>query len=73
MLVATELDSETDRIVDYLSGFDIPINAVFIRALKHDDRRVISSAWLRDPFETEDIAANYPGSADAPEPWNGEY
>ena len=70
VVVASELDASTERIVGYLSDSDIPINVIFFQVFTDGDRRYLSRAWLIDPGETEaKVAAPKRGK----EPWNGEY
>lgn len=45
-VVATELDSSSERIVTYLRGFGVPINAVFFSFLEDDGRRYLARSWL---------------------------
>jgi hypothetical protein len=53
IVVASELDPSTERIIDYLSDFEIPINAVFFRYLKDGDDEYLARSWLIDPGEVE--------------------
>jgi hypothetical protein len=53
IIVASELDPSTERIIDYLSGFDIPINVVFFRYLKDGDDEYLARSWLIDPAAVE--------------------
>jgi len=71
VIIASELDPSTERIVLYLNDYDIPINTVFFNVFRDGDSRYLSRAWLIDPAETEEIA-NLPKS-NQKEPWNGEY
>jgi hypothetical protein len=64
-----ELDASTERIVNYLSDSDIPINVVFFNMIADGDRRYLSRAWLIDPVETESKAP----ATKTKEPWNGEF
>ena len=66
MIVASELDSSTERIVEYLADFEIPINVVFFRYLKDGDGRVHRANWLIDPVESEAR-----GQRAKKRPWNG--
>jgi len=70
VVVGSELDSSTERIVKYLNDKDIPINVLFFRVFADGDKQYLSRAWLLDPVETQGIAA---ASARDSEPWNGEY
>lgn len=72
IIVASELDNQTERIVEYLSDFEIPVNVAYFRLSSLNGHRLISNAWLRDPYEIEDIVSSYPAPHRAREPWNGE-
>lgn len=73
ILVASELDNSTERIINYLNARDIAINAIFFQVFQHGDERLLSRAWLIDPGETQANAATAPKKAGEKEPWNGEY
>ncbi|ACQ79750.1 conserved hypothetical protein [Beutenbergia cavernae DSM 12333] len=45
-IVATNLDPSSERIVTYLRGFGVPINAVFFSYLEDDERRYLARSWL---------------------------
>lgn len=45
-VVATELDSSSERIVSYLRAFGVPINAVFFSFLEDEGRRYLARSWL---------------------------
>lgn len=70
IVVGSELDSSTERIVQYLNDKDIPINVIFFRVFVDRDKQFLSRAWLIDPGETQQISAS---SSRESEPWNGEY
>ena len=53
VVVASELDSSTERIVGYLEQLSVPVNAVFFRYLKDGDHEYLMRSWLRDPSEVE--------------------
>ncbi len=70
VVVASELDDSTERIVTYLSGeYGVAINAVFFRFFKDGDSEYLSRVWLIDPGEAEVKAVEKRGD----EPWNGEF
>ena len=74
IIVAAELDPSTERIVDYLSKNGISINVLFFKVFQHGDEQFLSRAWLIDPSETQTNAAQSTAtSANAKEPWNGEF
>lgn len=70
-IVAHEADPATERIVEYLSSFAVPINIVFFRYFEDEGRRYLARTWLID--ETRPTRA---GSAqeqgDTKEAWNGQ-
>ena len=45
-VVASELDSSSERIVNYLRGFGVPVNAVFFSYLEDEGRRYLARSWL---------------------------
>lgn len=65
IIVASELDPSTERIVDYLAGYAIPINVVFFRYLRDGDTEYLARSWLLNPSEVE----TRPGRKKRP--WNG--
>jgi len=69
VIVATKLDTSTERIVNYLSDSKIPINVVFFKVFQENDMKFISRAWMIDPYQTSDIAS----IQKTEEPWNGEF
>lgn len=71
VIVASELDASTERIVQYLSDRDIAINTLFFQVFQLGERQIITRHWLVDPAESQIVAA--PRIKGADEPWNGEY
>jgi len=71
VVVASELDLSTERIIKYLNDYEIPINIVFFNVFLDGENRYLSRAWLIDPAETQEHA-NLITAGDT-EPWNGEY
>jgi len=69
VIVAAELDSSTERIVKYMSNYNVPLNAVFFRVFRDGETRYLSRAWFIDPAVTQEHATTPIGTA----PWNGEY
>lgn len=73
IIVASELDASTERIVNYLNAKDIAINVVFFQVFEHGGQQLLSRAWLIDPGETQaNVAVSTKAKGDK-EPWNGEY
>lgn len=73
ILVAAELDNQTERIINYLNSRDIAINVIFFQVFQHGNEKLLSRAWMIDPSETQANAAATPTKAGGKEPWNGEY
>ncbi len=71
IIVASALDDRTERIVDYLSKHDIPINVLFFQVFAHGTDQLLSRAWLLDPVRTQVNAAT--PADELSEPWNGEF
>lgn len=71
VIVAASLDPSTERIVNYLSERDIPINVLFFQVFQDGDEQLLSRTWLIDPSETQVNAAAGAGSDHAS--WNGEF
>lgn len=69
VVVASQLDATSERIVDYLAEqFDVAINAIFFRVFRDADREYLARVWMRDPSEVEvDVESGRSRE------WNGEY
>lgn len=73
VIVASELDAQTERIVTYLAEeHDVNINAVFFRVFKDADREYLTRAWLREPVAVDSVEAGSKRNKKKGE-WNGEY
>lgn len=73
ILVASDLDPSTERIVAYLNARDIAINVLFFQVFQHGTDQLLSRVWLIDPTETQVNAAQGTSSGENREPWNGEF
>lgn len=69
VIVASELDTSTERIIQYLSSSDVPINIAFFKVFQDGPNKYLSRAWFIDPTETQEQAATPKKSI----PWNGEF
>ncbi|MFC1755720.1 hypothetical protein ACFL96_20410 [Thermoproteota archaeon] len=69
IIVASEMDSSTERIVQYLTESNIPINVLFFKIFKEGNHAFLSRAWLIQPTEIEENTISRVSN----EPWNGEY
>lgn len=70
VIVASELDASTERIINYLNDrHGVGINAVFFSAFSDGDQRYLSRAWMIDPQETQHLAT----TRGVRESWNGEF
>jgi hypothetical protein len=55
VVVASELDAASERIVQYLSDkFGVDINVIFFNYFKHDGEELLGRSWLMDPQIIED-------------------
>ncbi|WP_427385125.1 hypothetical protein [Janibacter sp. G56] len=69
-IVAAELDASSERIVNYLRDFGVPVNAVFFSYLEDDGRRYLARSWLA--ASDEDAQPALKGSKKSKRaPWNG--
>ena len=70
VIVASNLDPSTERIVSYLADvYNVKINALFFRVFKDGKKEYLTRAWLREP-NAGDIS---PAANAADGEWNGEY
>lgn len=69
VIVASELDASTERIVNYLAGSGVPVNAIFFRHFADGDRSYLVRSWLLEPSMVETTVAR--AAAKGKEPWNG--
>lgn len=73
IIVASELDLATERIINYLNVRDIAINVVFFNVYQLDNQQILSRVWLIDPAETQTNTSGAATQRGEKEPWNGEY
>jgi hypothetical protein len=64
VIVASELDPSTERILDYLNDFEVPNNVVFFRYMKDEGNEYLARSWLVDPDQVETRTAK------KKPPWN---
>jgi hypothetical protein len=69
VIVASELDSSTERIVRFLSKRAININVLFFQVFQGNDELLLSRTWFVDTSATQ-LAAS---PSDKPGQWNGEF
>ncbi len=67
IIVASELDNSTERILRYLSeNYGVPINVVFFRYFKQEENRFLSRTWMVDP----EVVERQVGQSRTREQWN---
>lgn len=72
ILVAAELDSASERIINYLSdNYGVPINAIFFRYFQDDGNEYLTRTWLIDPQEAEAQVEKSASPKGHEETWNG--
>lgn len=74
IIVASELDAATERIVSYVSDYGVPVNVVFFHHFRDGDRRYLARSWLIDPVEAEARPSRSKASTSRKSrpPWNGQ-
>ena len=70
VIVATELDNSTERIVKFLSKRNLNINVLFFQVFEDENGLLLSRAWMVDPTE---VQATVSSVGEASGIWNGEY
>ena len=69
-IIASELDPTSDRIIEFLAdSYGVPINAVFFRHFRDEDRYYLARTWLLDP-EPSEVSVGRPSRRKS-QPWNG--
>jgi hypothetical protein len=67
LIVASELDDSSERIVQYLSSrHSLDINVVFFTCFKQNGKEFVGRSWLMDPEEVEERSEGRRKS-----PWTG--
>lgn len=69
-IVASELDTSSERIVTYLREFGVPINAVFFSYLEEEERAYLARTWLAASEKTT-AAQSGTGRKGKRTSWNG--
>jgi hypothetical protein len=67
VVVATGMDASTEQIVEYVRGYEVPINVLFFEYLADDGREYLARSWLTDP----ELEAPSKSGAKKQAPWNG--
>jgi hypothetical protein len=69
IIIASELDDSSERIVQYLSEeYGVPINALFFTFFKTTSGEFLGRAWLSDPGEVQERTQSRNQA-----PWSGFY
>lgn len=69
IIIASELDDSSERIVQYLSDqYKVPINAIFFTFFKSDSGEFLGRAWLMDPEQAQERTQPRKKA-----PWTGYY
>ncbi len=67
LIVASELDDSSERIVGYLADeYKVNINAIYFSVFKHTDQEILGRAWLMDPEMVQERAETRKQA-----PWSG--
>jgi hypothetical protein len=71
VIVAAELDADSERIVTYLADRGIAINVLCFQVFALGDQTLLSRVWLKDRVEPAPDTILPAGGEK--EPWNGEF
>jgi hypothetical protein len=66
VVVATGMDRSTEQIVEYVRGYEVPINVLFFEYLDDDGRGYLARSWLADP----ELEAPSKSGTKKQAPWN---
>jgi hypothetical protein len=66
VVVATGMDRSTEQIVEYVRGYEVPINVLFFEYLDDGGREYLARSWLVDP----ELEAPTKSGAKKQTPWN---
>ena len=73
VIVASELDPATERIISYVSDYGVPVNVVFFQHFRDGDREYLARSWLIDPVDAEVRPSRSATGTRRPRaPWNGQ-
>jgi hypothetical protein len=67
-IVASDVDNSTERIIEYLRDFGVPINVVFFRHFEDAGHSYVARTWLVDDERTP---SSKKAMSRTKEPWNG--
>ncbi len=68
VVVAARIDTSTEQIVEYVRGYNVPINVLFFQVLRDGEREYLARSWLTDPHEE-----SRPSTTSKKQPdWNGQ-
>jgi uncharacterized protein YeaO (DUF488 family) len=70
VIVATELDNSTERIVKFLAKRNLNINVLFFQVFEDELGQLLSRAWLVDPVEGQVTVSS---AGEVAGTWNGEF
>jgi uncharacterized protein YeaO (DUF488 family) len=70
VIVATELDNSTERIVKFLAKRNLNINVLFFQVFEDELGQLLSRAWLVDPVEAQVTVSS---AGEVAGTWNGEF
>lgn len=70
-IVASDIDPSTERIVQYLVDYGVPINVAFFRHFMVADDAFLVRSWLIDPDEAAEQAERRDTNKKQ-QPWNGQ-
>lgn len=71
IIVSAELDPASERIINYLTNYGVPVNALFFYYFKDGDQEYLARNWLIDPNRVEANTSSATSKKTGKAPWNG--
>jgi hypothetical protein len=68
-IIASAVDVATERIIEYLVEFEVPVNVVFFRYFEDEGHRYLARTWLIDQDRAPEPTRG--STSKSKEPWNG--
>ncbi|MDP2014325.1 MAG: hypothetical protein Q8L05_08880, partial [Actinomycetota bacterium] len=69
-IVAGDIDPESQRIVEYLATYDLPVNVAFFRYFADEGREYLARTWLIE--QAQEAGRSITGPHKSKEPWNNK-
>ena len=71
ILVASDIPTDTQKVVEYLRGFGIPVTVMLIRYFTDEGHEYVARTWLIEEAPGEELKGRSAAGQGSREPWNG--